>query len=75
MSQWYDARGASVNTGGYSSRSVFSAGSLPFSAFGNETMLLMRHGRSGLLANVGAHLAIAIGAVWLGRACIGMLTR
>jgi CrcB protein len=39
-----------------------------FSAFGNETLNLIRD-RSWMLAaaNVGAHVALAVGAVWLGR--------
>lgn len=39
-----------------------------FSAFGNETLNLLRDGQraaSGL--NVAAHLALCLGAVWLGR--------
>jgi CrcB protein len=39
-----------------------------FSAFGNETLNLLRD-RSWLLAiaNVGGHVVLAVGAVWLGR--------
>jgi fluoride exporter len=39
-----------------------------FSTFGNETMNLWRDGESLLaLANVGAHLVLGLGAVWLSR--------
>jgi len=39
-----------------------------FSAFGNDTMTLLRTGRSGeALANVAAHLILGLGAVALGR--------
>ena len=40
-----------------------------FSAFGSETMALLRSGRSGeAFANVAAHLILGLGAVALGRA-------
>jgi CrcB protein len=40
-----------------------------FSAFGNETINLWREGESGLaLINIGAHLVLCLGAVWLSRA-------
>jgi CrcB protein len=40
-----------------------------FSAFGNETTNLWREGQSGLaLLNIGAHLVLCLGAVWLSRA-------
>jgi fluoride exporter len=42
-----------------------------FSAFGNETALLVRQGRAALaMANVAAHMILALGAVWAGRACV-----
>ena len=38
-----------------------------FSAFGNETMSLIRNGEAALaLMNVGAHIVLGLGAVWLG---------
>jgi len=38
-----------------------------FSAFGNETMNLLRDGETALaLANIGAQVALSLGAVWLG---------
>lgn len=38
-----------------------------FSAFGNETMALIRNGEPALaLMNVGAHVVLGLGAVWLG---------
>jgi len=38
-----------------------------FSAFGNETMSLIRSGEPALaLMNVGAHVVLGLGAVWLG---------
>ena len=38
-----------------------------FSAFGNETMNLMRDGEAALaLMNVGAQVLLGLGAVWLG---------
>ncbi|HEX6639883.1 MAG TPA: CrcB family protein [Thermoanaerobaculia bacterium] len=61
-------------------RSMFSAdarafvfvgvlgGFTTFSAFGNDTMTLLRAGRSGeAFANVAAHLILGLGAVALGR--------
>jgi len=40
-----------------------------FSAFGNETINLWREGESSLaLLNIGAHLVLCLGAVWLSRA-------
>ena len=40
-----------------------------FSAFGNETMNLWRAGQTGLaLVNVGAHLILCLGGIWLSRA-------
>ena len=42
-----------------------------FSAFGNETLLLLREAGAGqALANVAAQLALGLGAVWLGRAAV-----
>jgi len=39
-----------------------------FSAFGNETVNLWRQGENGLaLMNIGAHLVLCLGAVWLSR--------
>ena len=39
-----------------------------FSAFSNETMNLWREGQSALAAlNVGAHLFLCLGAVWISR--------
>ena len=38
-----------------------------FSAFGNETMHLLRDGETALaLANIGAQVLLSLGAVWLG---------
>ncbi len=38
-----------------------------FSAFGNETMSLIRSGEPALaLMNVGAHIVLGLGAVWIG---------
>lgn len=40
-----------------------------FSAFGNETINLWREGESLFAAlNIGAHLALCLGAVWISRA-------
>ena len=40
-----------------------------FSAFGNETMNLWRGGATGLaLVNVGAHLMLCLGGIWISRA-------
>jgi len=40
-----------------------------FSAFGNETMNLWRGGAAGLaLVNVGAHLMLCLGGIWISRA-------
>lgn len=45
----------------------FLGGFTTFSAFGNETMGLLRGGAAGTaLAYVGAHLVLGLGAVWVG---------
>jgi len=42
-----------------------------YSTFGNETLNLFREGESTLsLANIGLHLILGIGAIWLGRALV-----
>lgn len=47
-----------------------------FSAFGNETMNLLRASERGLaLANAALHLVVAIGAVWAGRALVRLVWR
>jgi len=47
-----------------------------FSAFGNETMNLLRVSERGLaLANTALHLILAIGAVWAGRALVKLVWR
>jgi CrcB protein len=47
----------------------FLGGFTTFSTFGNETVGLARGGESGpALANVAAHVALGLGAVWAGRA-------
>lgn len=39
-----------------------------FSSFGNETMALFRNGETGpALFNIGTHVVIGLGAVWVGR--------
>jgi CrcB protein len=40
-----------------------------FSAFGNETIMLLRQSENlAAIANIGAHIVLCLGAVWLGRA-------
>jgi CrcB protein len=47
-----------------------------FSAFGNETLNLARDGERGLaFANIAAHLVVALGAVWVGRAAVHAVWR
>lgn len=47
-----------------------------FSAFGNETLSLLRHGQAGMaLANVAANLVLGLGAVALGRQGLATLLR
>lgn len=47
-----------------------------FSAFGNETMNLLRDSQRGMaLANASLHLVVAIGAVWVGRALVRVVWR
>jgi CrcB protein len=54
----------------------FLGGFTTFSAFGNETMNLLRDGENGpALANVGAHLVLGLGAVWLGRTVAYLIWR
>jgi CrcB protein len=45
----------------------FLGGFTTFSTFGNETLALARGGETGpALGNIAAHLAIGLGAVWVG---------
>lgn len=54
----------------------FLGGFTTFSAFGNETMLLLREAGFGMaLANVTAQLAGGLGAVWIGRALVRAVWR
>ena len=47
-----------------------------FSAFGNETMNLIRDGDAALaLMNVGAHVLLGLGAVWLGYTMAALIWR
>lgn len=47
-----------------------------FSTFGNESMNLLRDGENVVsLANVGAHMAFGLGAVWLGRTSAYLIWR
>lgn len=47
-----------------------------FSAFGNETVNLLRDGqRLAAGMNIGAHIALALCAVWLGRLAAHMISR
>lgn len=47
-----------------------------FSTFGNESMNLLRDGENAFsLANVGAHMAFGLGAVWLGRTSAYLIWR
>ena len=47
-----------------------------FSSFGNETINLWRDGENLFaLANVGAHIVLGLGAVWLGRVLAYLIWR
>lgn len=47
-----------------------------FSTFSNETMNFLRDGENSLaLANIGAHIALGLGAVWLGRTVAYLIWR
>lgn len=47
-----------------------------FSSFGNETMALFRNGETGpALFNVGLHVIVGLGAVWVGRWLGGLIWR
>lgn len=47
-----------------------------FSAFGNETMNLIREGEAALaLLNVGAQVLLGLGAVWLGYTLVHVIWR
>jgi len=47
-----------------------------FSAFGNETVLLTRTDQLGAaLLNLGIHIVLGLGAVWLGRAVASAFTK
>ena len=70
VSKWQETRGVSEFWAVFLAVGLLG-GFTTFSAFGNETALLVRHGRSGLaVANVVAHLTLALGAVWAGRAVV-----
>lgn len=68
LSQLADARGALTPD----SRAFLIVGLLggftTFSTFGNESMSLLRAGQSlSAFVNVGGHIFLGLGAVWLGR--------
>jgi len=69
VSYWADARGAfTADTWAIIVVGVLG-GFTTFSAFGNETINLVRDAELGLaLTNVLAHMLVALGAVWAGRA-------
>lgn len=47
-----------------------------FSAFGNETLNLLREGENGLaLLNIGMHIIFGLTAVWLGRTLAHLIWR
>lgn len=47
-----------------------------FSTFGNETLELLRHGRSDLaLVNIGVHVVAGLAMVWLGRGLAALIWR
>lgn len=76
LSQAADARNAFTPQ----SRAFFFAGILggftTFSSFENETMILGRADQHGLaVLNVALHIALGLGAVWLGRALTGMFVK
>lgn len=68
LSQLAEARGAfSPETRAFVFVGVLG-GFTTFSAFGNETMNLLRDKETSLaLANVTGHVVLGLGAVWLGR--------
>lgn len=54
----------------------FLGGFTTFSAFGNETINLLREGRALLaMGNIAGHILLGIGAVWLGRFFISLIWR
>lgn len=76
LSQLADSRGAFTAE----SRALifigFLGGFTTFSTFGNETMNFLREGENFLaLINVGAHIALGLGAVWLGRTVAYLIWR
>lgn len=76
LSQLADARGVfTVET-----RSLVFVGLLggftTFSTFGNESLNLLRDGEYFLsAANIGAHVVLGLGAVWLGRTLAFLIWR
>lgn len=76
LSQLADSRGAFTAE----SRALifigFLGGFTTFSTFGNETMNFLREGESFLaLINVGAHIVLGLGIVWLGRTVAYLIWR
>lgn len=76
VSQLIEAHGA-LGTG---ARAILVVGILggytTFSAFGNETVNLLRDGqRLAAGMNIGAHMALALCAVWLGRLAAHVIWR
>ena len=70
VSKWQETRGVSELWSLFLTVGLLG-GFTTFSAFGNETALLVRQGRAALAAaNVVAHLTLALGAVWAGRAVV-----
>lgn len=69
LSQLADSRGVFTAE----TRALVFVGALggftTFSTFGNETMNFLRDGENfPAILNVGAHIILGLGAVWLGRA-------
>jgi CrcB protein len=70
VSKWQETRGVSELWALFLTVGLLG-GFTTFSAFGNETALLVRQGRAALAAaNVVAHFTLALGAVWAGRAVV-----
>ncbi len=76
VSQLAESRGAlSASTREFIVIGMFG-GFTTFSTFGNESMNLLRGGENAFaMANVGAHIMLGLGAIWLGRSVAYLIWR
>ena len=76
LAQWYELRGGGSELTRLFVMTGVLGGFTTFSAFANETALLVRDDRMSMaFANIALHFVVALGSVWLGRICTSLLIR